>query len=120
MINKEKKKWILLLPALLLLFTVGVAQDKQGIAKVNGLIIVQQELDREMQRNRALIAAMVTKEFDIKDMSGFWTNNYGGQTPLEVLHKKALETMVFFKVQEQLLKERNLWSYNNYVELIED
>lgn len=120
MVNHRKRKLLIFTPVLVMLFTIAAAQDKGELAKVNGISVTQKELDREMQRCRSSVISKIIKEYSLNDMTGFWERSYKGHTPLEILKQKALDTLVFLKVQEQLLKERNLWTYNAYAELLED
>lgn len=128
MINqRDRKFWlpasvfmILLIAVLAMLFVNGAEEDKEGVAKIDGIAVTHHELDREMERCRASVINRIVKEHGITDMAGFWETTYSGQTALEILRQKALDTLVFFKVQERLLRERNLWAYNDYSELIND
>ncbi|WP_353139989.1 hypothetical protein [Pseudopedobacter sp.] len=119
MTNHRKKKMLLFIPVLLL-FAIARAQDKEEIVKVNGISVTLKELDREMQRCRSLVISRIVKEYQVNDMTNFWAKSYHGKPAGEILKQKALDTLLFFKVQEQLLKKWNLWRYDTYTELLED
>lgn len=111
---------ILSIAALGVLFVNGSAKDQEEITEIDGITVTRHELDREMQRCRAVVINRIVNKHRITDMTDFWEKKYNGQTPVEILRQKALDTLMVFKVQERLLKERNLWPYSRYTELISD
>jgi len=120
MANYINKSLLLFIPMMLMKLSVVVAQHPEETIKVNGISVAQSELEREIQRSRASVIGGIVKKHNIIDMTGFWERTYEGQKPTDILRQKALDTLVYFKVQEQLLNERNLWRYKNYAELLKD
>ncbi|HEY0670431.1 MAG TPA: hypothetical protein VGD22_19770 [Sphingobacteriaceae bacterium] len=50
----------------------------------------------------------------------FWNSDERGIKPVMVLRKLALDSLVKIKVQEKLLRERNIWPYKSYSDFISD
>ena len=89
-------KLLSILISVLISCLVASAQTRE-LGSVNGISIAKQELQREMMRYRAEVYNSV-----------------------ELLRKKALDSLTLIKVQEKLLIQRNLWPYKNYQEFLKD
>ena len=126
MIGQRKTRWgfVAMLTMLFIVIAVLVVllatKDQDEINDIEGMTVTLDELHREMERCRTKVINQLVTEHAITDMTGFWEKKYNGQTPLEMIQQKALDTLVVFKVQERLLEERNLWPYSHYSELISD
>lgn len=88
-----------LLSILISVLISGIVASAQttDLGSVNGISISKQELQREMMRYRAEVYNSV-----------------------ELLRKKALDSLSLIKVQEKLLIQRNLWPYKNYQDFLKD
>lgn len=90
------------------------------VATVNDQNIEIEEVKREMLRYQAAVMNTFIKSYQLTDLKNFWTKDFDGKKPLEELRKKALDTLVFIKVQEELFKSKDLWPYLNYAALVND
>lgn len=123
MVAQRKITWwlvavLMVLPiAVLIIFFVNRSAKNP---EIDGIAVTPSELKREMERCRTMVINQLVAEHAIADMTGFWEKKYNGQTPREIMRQNALDTLIVFKVQERLLKERNLWTYNHYSELLSD
>src|SRR5690606_8368420 len=120
MVCRRNIKYGLIFMGIVLFFVNCSVKSQEEIATIDGRDVTRAELDREMQRCRASVINQIVDKYGVTDMTGFWEREYGGQTPLEIIQQRALDTLVVFKVQERLLAERNLWPYKHYSELISD
>ena len=122
--RKTKSGFVAMLTVLFIAIAVLVillaTMDQDEVNDMEGIAVTSNELHREMERCRTMVINQLVTEHAITDMTGFWEKKYNGQTPLEMIQQKALDTLVVFKVQERLLEERNLWPYSHYSELISD
>lgn len=106
--------------AIAVLVILLATTDQDEVNDIEGIAVTFNELHREMERCRTLVINQLVTEYAITDMTDFWKKKYKGQTALEIMRQKALDTLIVFKVQERLLKERNLWPYNHYSEFLRD
>lgn len=126
MVARRKIRWgivAVLMVALIVVWTVffvNSSAKNQEIDEIEGVAVTSFELNREMERCRTLVINQLVTEYAITDMTDFWKKKYKGQTALEIMRQKTLDTLIVFKVQERLLKERNLWPYNHYSEFLRD
>lgn len=87
---------------------------------MDGRLLDNRELQREMQRYRSVIFNTYVQELQITNTSNFWNTEFDGITPLKRLEEKALDALKRLKVQENMLKQKNLWPYGTYEDLLKD
>ncbi|PYI53495.1 peptidyl-prolyl cis-trans isomerase [Paenibacillus flagellatus] len=78
-------------------------------AAVNGEPIELEWMERIMRMERAPVYAYFKDQYGaMPDEETFWTNRYGGERPIDVLRKRALERCVEIKVQQLLLRKNGM------------
>lgn len=90
--------------------------EKTGSAELNSSIVayVNKEpiwaahFKRRMQRERAMVHSYFNQKYNAQDHPDFWTTDYEGETPIEVLRQRTLEQCVRIKVKQLLGKEKGL------------
>lgn len=124
-VRKKNEKWfyainrkvaittVLILLAILVMFifvqgNCTNSSDWKIIATVNNEPIYVKEFRLEMQRNRAAVYAYFKNKYGIDSHKNFWTGNYSGESPLQVIQKNTLEEQVRIKVQQILFAEKGL------------
>ncbi|MGV3502958.1 MAG: hypothetical protein ACO1O1_04575 [Adhaeribacter sp.] len=114
-------KFLSVLPALLLFQALAFAQSAtKAIGTVNGLPVTQEELLREMRQYRSAIVALLPPSAKGGRTDYWHTAEGGGEKPIVLLRKMALDSLARIKVQEQLLRERKLWPYDTYQDFLRD
>jgi|GEM_PF-2742953 len=104
---------------LIFIFCGSIAASPLSVvAYVNDSPVEAAELKREMVRYRAVVYNEYAKAFDLSKVKDFWHTDFEGTTPMDSLRNKALKSLIEIKVQQQLLEENRLWSYNTYGELL--
>lgn len=98
----------------------GYGQSLHMVAMVDDQHIEEAEVKREMVRCRALVMDRFIKTYQLQHLQHFWEKDFNGDKPLAVLRKKALDTLIYIKVQESLFKEYGLWPYHSRAALLED
>lgn len=78
------------------------------MATVNGEPILLSEFQRAMQANKARVIDYFHEKYGAGQSASFWTETYGGETPLERLKRTALEESVNLKVQQLIAKEQGV------------
>lgn len=102
---------VLILIGVLALQFKGFAQVKvQNIGTVDGVNVAKEEVRREMRRYR----------FEVYNFVASKKGEINGAESIEILRKKAIDSLAVIKVQEKLLTERNLWPYKDYQEFLTD
>ncbi len=122
MINKYIKA-VVLAVGVFTLPVLGFTQIKnQSLGTVNGLDITKTEVQREMRKYRSEVYSLVNNSNKkAKSSKAFWeAEKVNGVTGIELLRKKAIDSLTTIKVQEKLLVSRNLWPYKDYSAFLED
>lgn len=84
------------------------SRQNHSIATVNGTPIHVNEFRKAIQANKAQVTDYFYDKYNAQPSASFWTTAYGGEIPLEVLKKKALEECVRIKVQQIIAKEQGV------------
>ncbi|OZB98359.1 hypothetical protein CJP46_04170 [Paenibacillus sp. XY044] len=111
-------KWLiiaglLVLGSVIVLFTVGSGFSKtkhhaEVIATVNGVPIHINEFRRAMTATKAGVISYFHEKYDADLSPAFWTTAYGGEIPLEMIKKRALEASVNIKIQQIIAQEQGV------------
>jgi hypothetical protein len=108
---------------LILVFQVEViaTNPTENLGSIGGMAITIEEVQREMRAHRAEVFNYITHQSPSNGSGDFWnTKRSNGVLPMVVLRDTAIYFLTLIKVQEKLLKERELWPYKNYQEFLED
>ncbi|MFC5470565.1 peptidylprolyl isomerase [Cohnella suwonensis] len=92
-----------------------------GVAlQVNGEPVETEEWRQAVLRHRAAVYAELQPLSSQTDPTKFWRTKIGEETPLERLHRVALEELVRIKVQQQLAKREGLLADSTYAVFLKD
>ncbi|MBB3126324.1 hypothetical protein FHS19_000978 [Paenibacillus rhizosphaerae] len=111
-------KWLymaglLVIGSMIVIVTAGTGVSKTKhhadvIATVNGVPIQVNEFRRAITANKAGVISYFYEKYDAEPSLAFWTTVYGGETPLEMLKKRALQTSVNIKIQQIIAQEQGV------------
>lgn len=128
--NKSGLIWLFTAGIIILVFlTVAIIakpkpsnanQEEDFIATVNGIPIHATEYQRAINANKSGIIHYFHEKYDAEQTTTFWTTSYGGEIPLELLKKKALEDSVNLKIQQIIAKEQGVLSEISYSSLLQN
>ncbi|MFC5467323.1 peptidyl-prolyl cis-trans isomerase [Cohnella suwonensis] len=131
--KKNKNIYILLgLTLLVLVVSTGAAYFKKSanngrelsiydpIAVVNGEPVAYGELLHDLNAQRSSIYEYFRNKYGVEDSKEFWTTAHGGETPIEMLKKQALESSVKRKIQQEIGKKFGIVKDISYPTLLED
>lgn len=89
-------------------------RQNNSMATVDGTPIHVNEFRKAIQANKAQITDYFYEKYKAQPSASFWTTSYGGEIPLELLKKKALEDCVRIKVQQMIAKEQGVLTDISY------
>lgn len=93
----------------------------QTVGTIQGISIGKEEVQREMRKYRAEVYSLIAdKNATTKAGTTFWEQQINGVKAIDILRKKAIDSLAIIKVQEKLLVERGLWPYKDYDEFLTD
>lgn len=122
------KKWIITFVAVIIVFTSLIIiwsvrnymNDNEIIALINGEPVTVREFKIQfLNKNIAAVSQYFYNKYGAEDKSDFWTSNYGGEIPVEVLKKRSLDQCIKTKVQQILGRQKGLVkdiSYTAYLQ----
>lgn len=88
--------------------------EKSYIATVNGDPVSIEEF-RHMSGNiKASVFDYFSKKYGVQDSEKFWSSSYGGEVPIELVKKKALEECIKLRVQYALAKREGIVEDTTY------
>jgi len=93
-------------------------QDTISVIKINNQQVVKKEFQREMLRYKSQILAYFAKKYPINGTKNFWVKDFDGVKPIEAIKKRANDSLIRIKIQQQLLMKYKLWHYHSYNELL--
>ncbi len=96
------------------------AQKAKYIGTIAGMVVTKEEVLREMERYRADVYRDIATEDPGKQSGSFWDKEIRGIKAIDILRTRAIDSLSVIKVQEKLLRERNLWPYKDYESLLKD
>src|SRR4051794_13951654 len=76
------------------------------LARVDGEPITIAEYRRQMSMEKPMVYDFFKKKYGVDDGPAFLDTPHGGEVPLDLLRKRALEAVVRTKVQQLLMKEK--------------
>jgi len=94
------------------------AVDTLGVVVMDGQILDNRELEREIKRYRSSVLKDYAYQLQTISVADFWDTEYEGVTPKKKLEDKALQALKRLKVQEKMLKQKGLWPYETYQDLL--
>jgi hypothetical protein len=95
-------------------FFPELSRRNDNIATVNGTPIHLNEFQKAIQANKAQITDYFHVKYNTQQSASFWSTSFGGEIPLELLKKKALDDCVRVKVQQIIAKEQGVMSDISY------
>ena len=107
---------LILLAAFWIFWILGdqkLAKD-DVIATVNGEPITALEFEHRMQRHRGQVQSYFFKTYGAKDSANFWTTEYDGNIPIEMVKSRTFEELTRIKIQQWMAKERGIVSDISY------
>jgi hypothetical protein len=92
----------------MILCSCGGASEPSIVAWVNGIPIDEREMGMAMNQKRSLVLNYFYEKHGVADSSTFWRESHGGEVPIEVLKKQAMDALVQYKVERGLAYEEKL------------
>lgn len=118
--HKSEKKMFyiaLLLIGLLiifLLFYMNNALFNQTVFTLNGEKVSKEEFYKEMASLSANVYSDFAQKYRDTESTKFWTTNFKGEIPLEVLKEKTLEELIRIKAEQILFNKYGLMADTSY------
>src|SRR5690606_14370133 len=116
-------RMLVLVVGILVLPSRGFTQVKtQSVGTIAGVDVTKEEVQREMRKYRSEVYSLIANR-NVVATSGnaFWkAEKLDGMKGIDILRKKAVDSLAAIKTQEKLLIERGLWPYRNYQEFLKD
>ncbi|WP_223260445.1 peptidyl-prolyl cis-trans isomerase [Paenibacillus ihbetae] len=89
-------------------------QEDDFFATVDGFPIHANEFQRAIHANKSVIIRYFYEKYGAEQSAAFWNTSYGGEFPLELLKKKALEDTVNLKIQQIIAMEQGVLTDISY------
>lgn len=93
-------------------------QKQTPLLQVDGCTVYEQEYRTIMQQNVAETVRHFQTTYDTEYSHDFWDKQYDDQTPKDYLFHCTVDDIKYNKVQEQLLAEKNLLTFQTYEEFL--
>src|SRR5262249_25515755 len=78
------------------------------VALINGEPIIAEELRARLIVERASVSQYFQDRYGASVSAEFWTSTFGGETPIKVLGRRALDGLVRTKVQIVLMRDHGI------------
>lgn len=94
--------------------------QNEVVATVEGESITSTEIRHWMLLNKTNVYNEFYRSHDATYGDDFWTKEFEGETPLEMLKRRSLEDAVRYKMQQQLAKQSGIHTFMDFDELMRD
>jgi hypothetical protein len=89
-------------------------------AIVDGEPVTNTELRHWMLLNKADVYNQFYRSHNATYGDGFWTKQFDGKTPLEILKRQSLDNAIRYKLQQKVAKELGIYTIMNFDELMRE
>jgi hypothetical protein len=116
-------KTVVFLAGILVLQSQGFTQVKtKNGGTIQDVDVTKEEIQREMLKYRSEVYNLIANnKATTKSQNAFWEEEeIDGVKGIDLLRKKAIDSLAAIKVQEKLLVERGLWPYKDYQSFLKD
>ncbi len=128
--NKDLFVWMAVIISTVLIAVTALAASYMDstnqndiVATVNGEPVTFAELSLFAADQRAKVTSYFQRKYGVEDSSTFWTTPHGGESPIEMVKRLALEQLTKVKIEQALMRDHGIitdTSYQTFLKQLEE
>ncbi|WP_413378190.1 hypothetical protein [Alkalihalobacillus sp. 1P02AB] len=102
-----------------LILTKGESTNQIYLMSIDGIHIPEEEFRMFVQDEKAATASYFYEKYGVGDSEYFWGTEYGGEKPISVAKKNALEKLLKVKVEQELAVQYGVLTNSHFQTITE-